>query len=267
MGINSYTIQDLRKILNNTVKDYDAKFGNPDKCIDSIYNWEGAYGYYSLINQCRIYLKSKVLIFVTMDGVSVIPFDKIIGYEVVNLKDNSAPMYSATTTTTTTSSGDILKRAIIGGALAGGVGAVIGGATAKTTTRENPNFFDYLKYIPDLELRISIDDILSPLLKIPFEGFKDNAEEVASSLNVIIKRNADIQDKEETKLIINSIKFIDVGNSMGTPPCDPYKTQDEIEKEQKEVELVLKGDPLSEILGYIILICIVIFVIALFSRC
>ena len=66
--LNGYTIQDLRKILNLVVKDYEIELGVPDKVINTIFNMEEiVHGYYSLINQCRIYLKSKKLIFVTTD--------------------------------------------------------------------------------------------------------------------------------------------------------------------------------------------------------
>ena len=53
--LNGYTIQDLRKILNLVVKDYEIELGVPDKVINTIFNMEEiVHGYYSLINQCRI---------------------------------------------------------------------------------------------------------------------------------------------------------------------------------------------------------------------
>ena len=257
--MNGYTIQDLRKILNLVVKDYEIELGEPDKVINTIFNMEEiVHGYYSLINQCRIYLKSKKLIFVTTDSISIIPFNKIIGYEVINLKDLTAPLYTATTATTTTSTGDVIKRAVIGGVLAGGVGAVIGGATAKSTTKQESNFFDYLKYQPNLELRINTDDILSPLLKIPFDGFNDNANEVASILNVIIKRNADNQNQEESVLFAKSLKFEEIGISMGIPPYNIYKKSEEDDMVYK----VITGSrtDIGSIFGIIIVVVIILFV-------
>lgn len=265
--LNGYTIQDLRKILNLVVKDYEIELGVPDKVINTIFNMEEiVHGYYSLINQCRIYLKSKKLIFVTTDSISIIPFNKIIGYEVVNLKDLTVPLYTATTTTTTTSTGDVLKRAVIGGALAGGVGAVIGGATAKSTSKQEPNFFDYLKYQPNLELRINVDDILSPLLTIPFDKFNDNANEVASVLNVILKRNADSQDQEESVLLARSLKLEEFGNSMGIPPYNAFKNS----KEDDMAYKVVTGNAtaIGSVFGIIIVVVIILFIFwLLFNGC
>lgn len=220
-----YTIQDLKKILNHAVKDYEVEFGEPDKIIDTIYDM--GYGYRLLENQCRIYLKSKSLVFVTIGCIYIIPFDKIIGYEVVNLKENAQPLYSATTTTTTTDTGNVIKRAVIGGALAGGVGAIIGGTTAKTITNQQTNMFDYLNYLPNLELRINIDDILSPSIKIPFDQFREEAEETAASLNVIIKRNADNNIQEDTKILVQKYKIDDLSNSIGIAPHNPLRKLNE----------------------------------------
>lgn len=264
---NGYTIQDLRKILSLVVKDYEIELGEPDKVINTIFNMEEiVHGYYSLINQCRIYLKSKKLIFVTTDSISIIPFNKIIGYEVVNLKDLTAPLYTATTTTTTTSTGDVIKRAVIGGVLAGGVGAVIGGATAKSTTKQESNYFDYQKYKPNLELRINTDDILSPLLIIPFDEYNDNANEVASVLNVIIKRNADTQNQEKSVLFAESLKFEEIGNSMGIPPYNPYKKSEEDDMVYKVI--TGNGTDIGSIFGIIIVIVIILFILGiLFKGC
>lgn len=262
-----YTIQDLKRILNYVVKDYEVEYGEPDKVINTIFNMEEiVHGYYLLINQCRIYLKQKKLIFITTDSISVIPFNKIIGYEIVNLKDLTAPLYSATTTTTTTSTGDILKRAVIGGVLAGGVGAVIGGATAKSTTKQESNFFDYLKYQPNLELRINTDDILSPLLIIPFDTFNDNANEVASVLNVIIKRNADTQNQEEAVLFAKSLELEEIGNSMGIPPYNACENSEEDDMVYKVI--TGNGTDIGSIFGIIIVAIIMLFIFGiLFKGC
>ena len=36
--MNGYTIQDLRKILNLVVQDYEIELGEPDKVINTIFN-------------------------------------------------------------------------------------------------------------------------------------------------------------------------------------------------------------------------------------
>ncbi len=55
-------------------------------------------------------------------------FSDILGYRV---SDNSTTIHEAQTAQTKTSGASMLGRAVVGGVLLGGVGAVVGGATAK----------------------------------------------------------------------------------------------------------------------------------------
>lgn len=105
----AYPIQDLKKILNFEVKDYEVELGQPDKVINTIHKIVER-GCSLLNNQCRLYLKPKKLIFITMDHLIIIPFDKIIGYESIDLKDDTTPIRSATTTITTTNTGGYSKK-------------------------------------------------------------------------------------------------------------------------------------------------------------
>ena len=221
---NYYKKSDLLKILNSCVIKYEETLGLPDKTVDSFLEYGG---FYKVMNQCRIYEKAKTLIFITNTKLFVIPFGKIIGYDIKDLKSGIAPLLSASTTTTKISTGDVVKRAVIGGVLAGGTGALIGGLTAsRTTTQDNAHVASLSNYhasLPNLELVINIDDLLSPNLKIPFDEFKNNADIITSILNVIIRRNTENESLEDIKVIDNDSEIIQTGKRMGIEPVNPYK--------------------------------------------
>lgn len=255
-----YTIQDLRKITNCIVKEYESEFGKPDKIINTIYY--DVHGYNKLINQCRIYLNYEYLFFITEKYFYIIPFDKITGYEVVDLK-NQTNLCSASVLNTTTDTGDIIKRAVIGGVLAGGVGAMIGGTTAKTHTSQESNMFDYLNYLPDIEIKIQVDNILTPLIKIRFEEFKENAEEVIYTLNAIIKRNSEKSKKDNTKIVLNEINIEEIGNSLGFTSYDPFKEIDKYKESEEYKTLTGNGTDLASVVGVILVVLIIFFLVKL----
>lgn len=219
-----YTQEDMDKIIESVVQEYEKDFGEPDKVIRCYYDTRED-NLKHLVNQSRIYLNAKQLLFVTNNQINIIPFEKIIGYEIVNLKENDQVLASATTTITKTDTGDMLKRAIIGGVLGGGVGALIGGATAKSTTSEVDPISPHMAAIlalPNLELRIRFDDIINPMVKIGFDQYKDEVEKIAASLNVIIKRNADSTEDCASDVITAPFNLMDSGNKIGLAPRNPF---------------------------------------------
>ena len=128
-----------------------------------------------------------------------IPTDRIIGYDIVDVNGgNKPPLISATTTIVKTDAGSLVKRAIIGGVLAGGVGAAIGAATAKKTFTQELSDVDHFRNLlrssidsTNLEVIIKTDDIESPMVRIRFDSYKKKAEEFAAILNIFIKQNAE----------------------------------------------------------------------------
>ena len=78
------------------------------------------------------------------------------------------------------------KRAIVGGVLTGGVGAVVGGATArKETTVKQEND----KVIHDYTVIVNINSLSEPIVKIPLGSDGAKVNEIVGLMNVIISRN------------------------------------------------------------------------------
>ena len=85
---------------------------------------------------------------------------------------------------TKTSSGSMIGRAIVGGVLTGGVGAVVGAATAKKTTLQNsPTFRNNFTVV------LTTDSIKSPLKRIIFGDAEHQAREAYSLFCVIVEHN------------------------------------------------------------------------------
>ena len=263
---------DLRLILDTRAAQFEAKSGKPDKTIDSFYNEEGNC---LLINQCRIYQKAERLMIITEHKLHIIPFSKIIGYKVVNLNQGKTPLYSATTSITKTDNGDMIKRAIIGGVVAGGVGAVIGGATAKrkttkssSTAEEYANMMSrYMASLPDMELTINIDDVISPSIKIAFDQCKKSVEKIADTLNVIVRRNAESVETVDSK--VESIKsgFYSTSQKLGLIPTDEYGQTAKMVKEQeeREQEQIARQKKQGKIAFFILAIIGIMVLIAIIS--
>ena len=110
-----------------------------------------------------------------------IPFKEILSY---SLSDNENVVQTAHTITTN-NTGSVVGRGIVGGLIAGPVGAIIGGSTAKkssTTTVDPVSIHKYTVFI-------TIDNINNSLIKLPFGNNEDNARHIASLLEVIINKN------------------------------------------------------------------------------
>ena len=92
------------------------------------------------------------------------------------------------TSTTKTDTGNMVGRAVIGGALLGTTGAVIGGSTAnKNTTTVSKQESDRL--IHNYTITINVDSLTSPVITIECGNRIDLVNEIIGLMNVIIKRN------------------------------------------------------------------------------
>ena len=268
-----YKLRDLRKILNERVSLFEKKYGKADKTIETFYSTEED-GYWNLINECRLYVQSKQLVITTPLACYSIPFARIIGYDIIDVNDGmKTPLITATTIISKTDTGNMIKRAVIGGVVAGEVGAVIGAATAeRTTTSKLSKVDEYRNLIrmntisTNLVLIIKTDDIASPTLKIPFDMFKKKAENLAASLNAIITQNANNTENDDSPITIEKTKIVSIGKKLGIEPTDPFKKNEEEAQIliQEERRKAVRKDNIDAVGGWIILVIIVIALILAF---
>lgn len=261
--------EDLRKILDTSVEKYEIKFGKPNIKIETFKYAEGCA---SFINECRVYEHSKRIMFISNHRLFIIPFNKIIGYDVINLNQSSTPLITATTKVVKTDTGNMVKRAIIGGVVGGGVGAIIGAATAKKEVTEEMSKVDeyanmlriQLNSTPNLELVINVDDISSPTLKVPFEDCKSKAEKMTAVLNVILKRNEENNENEKAE-IVNAYPYLTkTRRKLGIEPIDPFKKQKEefqqrMQEEREKAARKEKWDSIGGLIALAIIVALIIF--------
>ena len=116
-----------------------------------------------------------------------IPFSEIIGFE--TLIDNQVE-------TKTTGA---LSRALVGGMLAGGAGAIVGAASAKTVSTDKIQSYKAVLYLNDLSNpRLEFDLLDSPAQKTDYAytEAKRFAESVNASVKAILARNEEIRAKQ-----------------------------------------------------------------------
>ena len=118
-------------------------------------------------------------------------FKDIINY---TMSDNSTVIQKHSggeiTSTSSTDTGSMLGRAVVGGVLAGGVGAAIGGSTAKRestssvapTTTTSSTIHDYL-------VAVTVNSLSNPIERLRLGEDGHNTNEVCALLSVIISRN------------------------------------------------------------------------------
>lgn len=159
----------LQKLKEQELAKLKEKFSyNIDKSI--------TYGYNSYIfvneSEQKIMLCEKIY-----------DFAEIISF---NVTDNSKVIYSPTTSATSTNTGSVIGRAVVGGLLTGGVGAIVGGATAKktTTTSGGESHTEHKFFI-----NVTVDSISDPIIRLYIGNSAYNANEISSLLSVIINRN------------------------------------------------------------------------------
>ena len=161
-----------------------AKYGKPTKIIDTK-NYPSSPSYQVMVfeeaSQILIYKK----IFAMKD---------VLSYSIV---DNSHTIHKGGVQTSNTKidRGSMLGRAIVGGVLTGGVGAVIGAATAKreTTTTASEAIIE-VKH--DYTIAVNVNSITDPLVKIHIGASEEELNEITGLLNVIIHRNTQISLKK-----------------------------------------------------------------------
>lgn len=146
---------------------------------------------------------------------NIIDYDDIISFEII--EDGKS-----------TSSGGV-GRALVGGALFGGAGAVVG---AMTANKKN-------KYCESLRVKITIDDMDNPKLYVPFiiEKTKINSDKYINAYNKAQELTATLQ------IICNDRNKTNSSESDPTEEIKRYKelldigaiTQEEFNKKKKEL--------------------------------
>ena len=118
-------------------------------------------------------------------------FKDIINY---TMSDNATVIQKHSggeiTSTSSTDTGSMLGRAVVGGVLAGGVGAAIGGSTAKRETTSNvapttttsSTIHDYL-------IAVTVNSLSNPIERLRLGEDERNTNEICALLSVIISRN------------------------------------------------------------------------------
>ncbi|MCQ4915674.1 hypothetical protein NE451_14355 [Bacteroides nordii] len=158
-------------IYNAQKNELISKYGQPDKSIlFEELNLQKEIIVFGKVN--RIWLLGKDL-----------PMSDILS---CTFNDNQHTVKGSVSYETKTSTGNMAKRAIVGGVLTGGVGAVVGGATArKETTVKQEND----KVIHDYTVIVNINSLSEPIVKIPLGSDGAKVNEIVGLMNVIISRN------------------------------------------------------------------------------
>jgi hypothetical protein len=118
-------------------------------------------------------------------------FKDIINY---TMTDNATVIQNHSggeiTSTSSTDTGSMLGRAVVGGVLAGGVGAAIGGSTAKreTTSSVAPSTTTS-STIHDYMIAVTVNNLSCPIERLNLGEDERNTNEICALLSVIISRN------------------------------------------------------------------------------
>ena len=104
------------------------------------------------------------------------------------ISDNPQIVHSASTATTRTKTGSMVGRAIVGDIIAGPVGGIIGGSTAKKTTHIGES---HSKTVHDYYIYMTINDMSNPVVKIAIGNDEECLNTVYALLQIIIKKNND----------------------------------------------------------------------------
>lgn len=88
---------------------------------------------------------------------------------------------------TKTNTGSAVQRAAVGGLLLGGVGAIIGGNTAK---KETITQVDNDKLIHNYTILININNLSTPIIKINLGQDDETVNNIMGLMNVIVNRNS-----------------------------------------------------------------------------
>lgn len=167
---------EAQKRLEAKREELVLRMGVPDKTIILKEN--------DLNQEIRAYASKRIITILGKDY----DFSSIIE---CHLTDNTTVEKGETTISSTgtqkTNGGSMLGRAVVGGVLAGGVGAAIGGATARRNTESTSVVHQGMdKTHHDYVVWITVKDIAKPLIQLPLGKDGVKANEIVSLMNAII---------------------------------------------------------------------------------
>lgn len=122
----------------------------------------------------------------------VIGFENIISCSYIDDGREESTQIGTANSQTKVNNSSVVGRAIVGGMVAGGAGAIIGGATAKTNTTTNINTTTTTRTIHDYTVILNVKDILSPVCKIHCGENEKAVNEIIGTVNAIIEENSGI---------------------------------------------------------------------------
>lgn len=122
-------------------------------------------------------------------------FSDILNFKIT---DDSKDIYTPAQYETQTNTGSMIGRAVVGGILTGGVGVVIGGATAKKSTVQTKGGVHRTTH--DYRIQVYVNKLDESLLEIRLYSNAKATEEIAGVLTYILNKN------EQTKKTVDENK-------------------------------------------------------------
>lgn len=119
----------------------------------------------------------------------VIAFNKIINCDYSDNAITTSTQKGTASSTIKTNTGSSIGRALVGGAIAGPAGAVIGGATAKKNAETKIQNRTVSSTKHNYTVRIHIADIVNPLLEIQCGENEEATHKIVSTIFAIIEQN------------------------------------------------------------------------------
>lgn len=134
-----------------------------------------------IASRVLVYEQSKIIVINSKEY----KFSDILGYSLVD--DATSETITTSTGTAKTSTGNMLGRAVVGGVLTGGLGAVVGAATAKKDISDNATSQTTTTH--KYTLYINVNNLQEPTIVLYIGNDASKAQKLAGIMNVIIERN------------------------------------------------------------------------------
>lgn len=196
-----------------------------------------------------IYTDLNIILLIFKDENLVIDFSSILSY---NIKDDTETVSSGTSSIseTKTNTGSLIGRSLAGAAIAGGVGAIIGGSTATKSTscftsgESSTTNHNYTLYL-------NINCLSRPSIKISFGKFADALYDFSSLLNVIIKGNDDkhnhtqVDDINHIGKIYDSLKYDIIIDEKKKEKLKQQKQDKEIKDFIENENRIIRKNPIK----------------------
>ncbi len=170
-----------REAETQAIKFVTDNFGKPDKIIHTVSSavrpdWSRTV--FFVFDKELMYYNNRV-----------VRFNEIISCDYVDNSRVETKQTGSATTDISTNTGSMLGRAVVGGVLAGGAGAIIGGSTAKKTgeTVIETNSVSVTKH--DYTVIINTKNVRNPLLKIPCGEREQAMHDIVATLKAAIANN------------------------------------------------------------------------------